>query len=63
MVIECLDFGEFLARYDREGTLFYLDPPYWGSEGDYGPGLFARADFECLAGCLAGLRGPFLMSQ
>lgn len=62
VVIECLDFGEFLARYDREGTLFYLDPPYWGSEGDYGPGLFARADFERLAGCLAGLRGPFLMS-
>ena len=24
----------------RPGTLFYLDPPYWGGEGDYGAGLF-----------------------
>lgn len=62
VVIECLDFGDFLPRYDGEGTLFYLDPPYWGSEGDYGPGLFARADFERLAASLAGLRGHFLLS-
>lgn len=27
---------DFLDRYDRPETMFYLDPPYFGSEGDYG---------------------------
>lgn len=62
VVIECLDFGEFLRRYDGPGTFFYLDPPYWGSEGDYGKALFARADFQRLADLLMGIRGGFLMS-
>lgn len=62
VVIECLDFGEFIRRYDGAGTLFYLDPPYWGSEGDYGKALFARADFQRLSDQLKGIRGRFLMS-
>lgn len=62
VVIERLDFAEFLRRYDRAGMLFYLDPPYWGSEGDYGAGLFGRNDFARLAAALRGLRGRFLLS-
>ncbi len=62
VVIECLPFDQLLARYDRAGTLFYLDPPYWGSEGDYGAGLFSRGDFERLAGILRGLSGAFVLS-
>jgi DNA adenine methylase len=62
VVIECLDWTEFLDRYDRPGTLFYLDPPYWGSEGDYGKAMFARADFGRLADRLARLRGRFVLS-
>ncbi len=62
VVIECLDFEEFIRRYDSPGTLFYLDPPYWGSEGDYGKSLFSRQDFQRLAGVLKGLKGSFLMS-
>lgn len=62
VVIECLDFGEFLQRYDRPGTLFYLDPPYWGCEDDYGKVMFERGDFERLAGLLRGLQGRFLLS-
>jgi DNA adenine methylase len=61
VVIECLGFDEFLARYDRPGALFYLDPPYWGCERDYGPG-FERADFARLAAQLATLKGRFLLS-
>lgn len=61
VVIECLPFAELLRRYDRPTTLFYLDPPYWGCEGDYGP-LFARSDFEVLADQLARLKGRFLLS-
>ena len=62
VVIECLPYAELIARYDRPETLFYLDPPYWGSEGDYGPGLFGRADFERLAEQLAGIQGRFILS-
>jgi DNA adenine methylase len=62
VVIEQLDWSDFLPRYDRAGTLFYLDPPYHGSEGDYGAGLFARADFERLAAALADCRAKVLVS-
>lgn len=62
MVIECLPWADLLRRYDRPGTLFYLDPPYWGCETDYGEGVFARHDFEALADALACLRGKFLLS-
>lgn len=61
-VIECLDFREFIPRYDRKGTLFYLDPPYWNCEGDYGKDLFKRDDFTALADLLKGLKGRFILS-
>lgn len=62
VVIECLDFEEFLHRYDRPTTLFYLDPPYHGTEGYYGKGMFSREDFARLARALAELKGSFLLS-
>jgi len=62
VVIEQLDWSEFLPRYDRPGTIFYLDPPYWGSEDDYGSGLFGREDFARLAAALEGLQGRVLLS-
>ena len=62
VVIECLPYAEFISRYDRPETLFYLDPPYWGCESDYGRHLFERADFERLAGLLEGLQGRFILS-
>ena len=62
VVIERLPYAELLRRYDRPGTLFYLDPPYWGCESDYGEGVFGREDFERLAEALAGLKGRFLLS-
>ena len=60
--IECLDWADFIARYDRDFTLFYLDPPYWGHEEDYGPGVFARDDFARLAEMLRGIKGRFILS-
>lgn len=62
VVIECLDFGDFIRRYDARGTFFYLDPPYWGSEGAYGKDLFGRQDFQRLADMLKGIKGAFLLS-
>lgn len=62
VVIEQLDFEVFLRRYDRPNTLFYVDPPYYGSEDYYGRGLFVRTDFERLAAVLKDLRGHFILS-
>lgn len=61
VTIESLPYDSFIRRYDRPGTLFYLDPPYWGCEGDYGP-IFTRDDFARMAEILGGIRGRFLLS-
>ena len=62
VAIECLPWSDFVDRYDTPGTLFYLDPPYWGSETDYGAGVFDRADFARLASHLARIDGRFILS-
>lgn len=60
--IEKLGYAEFIRLYDGSETLFYLDPPYWGHERDYGNGLFARDDFVRLAELLAAIKGRFILS-
>lgn len=60
--IDCLPYQDFIARWDRPKTLFYLDPPYWGVESYYGRGLFERPDFERLADQLRRIRGRFILS-
>lgn len=60
--IECLPYQEFIIRYDRPDTLFYLDPPYWNCENDYGKGIFCKADFAELSKLLKGIKGKFIMS-
>lgn len=62
VVIERLPWSDFLARYDRPGTLFYLDPPYFGCETDYGRDLFDRSQFEAMAEQLRGIKGRFILS-
>lgn len=62
VVIECLPWRTFIERYDRPGMLFYLDPPYWGSEGDYGKDAFSRDEFAAMAAALKTLRGRFILS-
>ncbi len=62
VVIECLPYADFLRRYDRPGTLFYLDPPYDGCENDYGKGMFSPDDFFRLADLLKHLAGHFILS-
>jgi DNA adenine methylase len=62
VVIECLDWSEFLRRYDGVGTLFYLDPPYWGCENDYGKAMFSRDDFARMAEALRAVKGRFILS-
>ena len=62
VVIECLPYGEFITRYDKPTSLFYLDPPYWGCENDYGKNIFAQSDFDALAIQLKQITGRFIMS-
>lgn len=62
VVIERLPWADFIDRYDRPGTLFYLDPPYFGCEDDYGKGMFDRAEFAQMADRLARLKGRFILS-
>lgn len=62
VIIENLGYDAFIVRYDGPDALFYLDPPYWGCEGDYGAGAFDRSDFRRLADLLAGIAGRFVLS-
>lgn len=62
VTIMCLDFAEFIRRVDGPRALFYLDPPYWGCENDYGKALFSRDRFEELATALGSLKGRFILS-
>ena len=62
VILERLPWADFVTRYDTPETLLYLDPPYFGSESDYGPGMFSPADFERMADLLGRLRGRFILS-
>lgn len=60
--IERMDFKAFIPRYDRAGTLFYIDPPYHGCEDDYGSGVFSEADYAALSDLLSAIEGRFILS-
>jgi DNA adenine methylase len=40
VIIECQPWQKLIDRWDRPGTLFYMDPPYYGTEHYYGRGMF-----------------------
>jgi DNA adenine methylase len=58
--LECLPYEKVLEKYDREWTLFYLDPPYFGLKL-YRHNL-TTADFEKMAERLGGIKGKFVLS-
>lgn len=60
--VENMDYREFIPRFDRPQTFFYLDPPYYGCENYYGDGIFRREDFGKLRDLLRVLRGKFILS-
>jgi DNA adenine methylase len=62
VVIENLPWRKFIESYDRPGMLFYLDPPYWGNEDDYGKAVFSREQFVEMAEVLGSIRGRFILS-
>lgn len=60
VTIECRDFRDLIPRYDREHTLFFLDPPYWKIPGYQHD--FTDQDFDDLSRTLTGIKGRFLMT-
>lgn len=47
---------------DKPYTFFYIDPPYYGFEDYYGPGIYVREDFEKLRDLRGSLKGKFILS-
>ncbi len=60
--IENLPYEKIIRRFDKPHTLFYIDPPYYGHEKDYGNGIFKRDDFAKLETLLQNIEGKFIMS-
>nr|DAP60657.1 MAG TPA: DNA adenine methylase [Caudoviricetes sp.] len=61
VVIEHLDFGQLIKTYDREESLFYLDPPYYEAEKYY-PDRFQPEDHIRLKTALNNIKGRFILS-
>ncbi|UMO87221.1 DNA adenine methylase [Pectobacterium sp. PL64] len=59
-VIEHLDWAECIQRYDRPHTLFYCDPPYWGTEG-YGV-EFGLENYVQMAQLAREIKGKMIIS-
>lgn len=60
--IENKPYQKLIERYDKPGTFFYLDPPYYGFENCYGNGIFSREDFTTLRDLLSSIQGKFILS-
>ena len=59
-LIEHLDWHQCIERYDRPHTLFYCDPPYWGTEG-YGV-EFGLENYEHMADLAHRIKGKMIIS-
>lgn len=60
VVVEHMDWAACIERYDRPHTLFYCDPPYWGTEG-YGVG-FGLDQYGRMADLLRSIKGKAIVS-
>lgn len=63
--IEQMDFQKLIENYDTPHTLFYLDPPYVGTENYYEgskSGGFTICEHERLCNTLKGIKGKFVLS-
>jgi DNA adenine methylase len=58
--IEHLDWDKCITKYDREHTLFYCDPPYYGTEG-YGVD-FGLEQYTLMAELAKTIKGKMIIS-
>lgn len=59
-LVEHMDWAACIRRYDRPHTLFYCDPPYWGTEG-YGV-EFGFENYEFMAELAKTIKGKMIIS-
>ncbi|ECE2928258.1 DNA adenine methylase [Salmonella enterica] len=59
-IIEHTDWAKCIERYDRPHTLFYCDPPYWGTEG-YGV-EFGLEEYNRMAQLATSMQGKMIIS-
>ena len=58
--IEHVTWQDCIVRYDRPHTFFYIDPPYWQTEGYGIP--FGFAQYEQLAEVIGAIKGKAIIS-
>jgi DNA adenine methylase len=58
--VENLSWQNCIQRYDRAHTFFYLDPPYWQTEGYGVP--FGWEQYEEMATIMRGCKGKMMVS-
>lgn len=58
--IERLDWYECIRRYDRPDTLFYLDPPYYGTTGYCD--VFPLNEYDRIAELARSIKGRMIVS-
>lgn len=58
--VEHLPWADCVRRYDRDHTLFYLDPPYWSTEG-YGVD-FGLDQYALMASLARSIKGKMIIS-
>ena len=64
VIIEHKDFEALIKHYDRPDTLFYCDPPYYGSEKLYDTsiGVFNDSQHVKLRNILQNIKGKCIIS-
>lgn len=64
VVIENKNFSNLLKQYDKEGTLFYCDPPYYKAERYYEKigYSFTKEQHILLRDMLSHIKGKFIVS-
>ena len=61
VILENKDFQSLIEQYDRPGSFFYLDPPYYMAESVYAV-EFSESDHQRLFETLTGIEGRWLLS-
>lgn len=61
VIIENKSFEKLIPSCDKKDTLFYLDPPYYGTEKYYNTG-FSEKEHVQLCQLLKDIKGKFILS-
>jgi len=63
VIIENLDWRDCIERYDRPGTVFYLDPPYPGNGCNYAHNMRSWEDHKVLVDRLKRAKAKWILSS